>query len=589
MFQSQPVCSGRACVRVGYMEAMPPEPEPAPVLAPAPAPEPAASASADTAARAKAVLAASAAARAKASSGIKAPTVTGARPVHSSGAQRKQRLRGKGKKEGCTIGMDRDRRIVCRSGEKEFRIPRALVPALLVVLLLLLFVRSGTEGEHIASAEHVHSYSGSLDGAALTVLASTVSTLSGVAPGALFVPIFIAVEGLSPHDAIPLALATTLGGAAAVVVRDWTKPHPLHPQRKLIDFHAAALLAPPVAAGSVAGVYADKVLPPWMLTLLLTATLLFFTVKAAREGRDALAPLDPLAPPPVTAPAVDLEAAAAAAAAAGGAQEPGAAASEHSSLQRLAAVSAVLLGGTVLQAVAPCGGTIFWMGLALIFFVLAAVGGLHAQAAIATHATRVATNYGYMTGDVQWDETTTVNAAVKAVGGGVATGLLGLGTGPTTIPTVSLLGMLPVVSAPTTASVTAVASFGGCCQYMLVGLLGPGLVIWQAMLGFLGVVVGQQITAKKLLDLPTAAGLPPGGGGSVVGGRDAAQAQGRALLGGAVVVGVCTLLLMRHGLHEVSGHGLRGFRPICADKRFYHSEFVQSAVKAAGAAAGGGG
>ena len=467
------------------------------------------------AARAKAVLAASAAAREKvirsgsashslglsrarsltrprtlsAQSSLGTVRVTGARAVQTTGVERKQRLRNKGKKEGCTIGIDRDRRIVCRSGAKEFRIPRALLPVVLVVFLLLLFIRSGTKEEHVAAAEQLHSYSGSLDGAALTVLASTVSTLSGVAPGALFVPIFIAVEGLNPHDAIPLALATTLGGAVAVAVRDWTKAHPLHPERRLIDTHAVALLAPPVAAGSIMGVYADKILPPWVLTLLLTATLLFFTAKAAREGRDALAPVDPLAPPAASAPSLDLEAAAAAGNV-GGSVRPSTT-DESGSRKALAVVSGVLLGGAVLQALAPCGGTVFWAALASMLFVLAGVGGWHAQAAIATHTTRVATNYVYVVGDIQWDETTTVDAAVKAVGGGIATGLLGLGTGPTTIPTASLLGLLPVVSAPTTAFITAVASLGGCCQYLQLGLLSPWLTIWQVLLGFTGVVPSQ--------------------------------------------------------------------------------------------------
>ena len=87
--------------------------------------------------------------------------------------------------------------------------------------------------------------------------------------------------------------------------------------------------------------------------------------------------------------------------------------------------------------------------------------------------------------------------------------------------------------------------------------------------------MGQQITANKLLPAQFQQGQFQQGGGGF-GGRDAAaQARGRALLAGAVVIGVCTLLLMRHGLHEVSTHGLRGFRPICADKRFYHSEAEQ--------------
>ena len=185
----------------------------------------------------------------------------------------------------------------------------------------------------------------------------------------------------------------------------------------------------------------------------------------------------------------------------------------------------------------------------------------------------MATNHVYISGDIHWDETTVVNAAVKAVGGGIATGLLGLGTGPTTIPTSSLLGLLPLVSTPTTAFITAFASLGGCCQYMQLGLLSPGLAIWQVLLGFMGVVGGQQITVRKLLPSPLQHST---GGASGLGGRDAvAQAKGRALVAGAAVIGTCTLLLMRHGLYEVSTHGLRGFRPICADKRFYHSEIKQ--------------
>ena len=74
-------------------------------------------------------------------------------------------------------------------------------------------------------------------------------------------------------------------------------------------------------------------------------------------------------------------------------------------------------------------------------------------------------------------------------------------------------------------------------------------------------VLGQWIAAKQ----------PPGGGTVAGGGRERAAAAGRAMPVAAAVVGLCTLLLMRHGLQEVSGHGLRGFRPVCADERFYHA------------------
>ena len=412
-------------------------------------------------------------------------SATGVRPAMTPGSA--GRRKKKKPKEGCSVGMDRDRRFVCRSGEKEFRVPRVVVPLALVVLLAIVFVRRGTAGDHIARAEQQRAYAGSLDGAVLTVLAYAGATLGGVPPGALFVPIFIAVEGLSPHDAIPLSLATTLGGAAAAVLRDLTKPHPLRPHRKLLDFHTAALLAPPVAAGTVAGVYVNKILPPWMLTLLLTATLLFFTVKAAREGREILAPADPLAAAAgVAAGAADVEAPPATV---GGTPLDSLVADEANDTaarQRLLAAGGTLLGFAVLQAVAPCGGMLFYAALLAVFFSLAGVGLWHAQQTVATHAARVQAGFVYAPGDIEWDESKAANGASKGLAGGVATGALGLGTGPTVVPTASLMGLLPAVSAPTTAAITALAAFAGCMHFAVVGLLGF-IALWQAVLGFCGV------------------------------------------------------------------------------------------------------
>lgn len=49
-------------------------------------------------------------------------------------------------------------------------------------------------------------------------------------------------------------------------------------------------------------------------------------------------------------------------------------------------------------------------------------------------------------GDVEWDEPTLVSASLKALRAGLAAGVLGLGAGPTILPTQRLLGMPPTVS-----------------------------------------------------------------------------------------------------------------------------------------------
>jgi hypothetical protein len=95
--------------------------------------------------------------------------------------------------------------------------------------------------------------------------------------------------------------------------------------------------------------------------------------------------------------------------------------------QKLAAVSAVLLAGTIVQAIAPCGGAFYWLGAGGPIFVLAVsprnnlqllvidgpilrdslcfqgVGLWHAQGTIAAHVVHAATpGFVYAAGDIKW-------------------------------------------------------------------------------------------------------------------------------------------------------------------------------------------
>jgi hypothetical protein len=58
---------------------------------------------------------------------------------------------------------------------------------------------------------------------------------------------------------------------------------------RVVDCRWMVLLASPrlaLQAGTIAGVYIDKLLPPWMLTMLLTVALIFIASKTARRACD---------------------------------------------------------------------------------------------------------------------------------------------------------------------------------------------------------------------------------------------------------------------------------------------------------------
>ena len=459
-------------------------------------------------------------------------------PITAAKRARAAKLARK-KPKNCAVGMDREKRIVVHCAGKSGRVPRAILPMALVVVLMVIFVRSGTSQTHIAKAEVRGAYRGSIDGALLTVLAGAVGTLGEVSSGAFFVPLFIAVEGLSPHDAIPLSIATILGAAVVNLVRDYSLVHPLRPHRKLIDFETATTLAPCVAAGTLFGVYVDKLLPPWMLTLLLTATLLFVTVKTARQGRAELR--DPLA---LMDPSLHTGAAgvddgdddddgggdteegagtgliASEAIAAAGNPSPqqqgvaqlatleGSSAAAERTLQLMAGAT---LAASAVQGMAQvsggCGGAVFFAGPVACVFAFIGAGVQHSTALLESHAKKqqVASGFEYARGDIQWTETVLTGACAKALWSGAVAGSLGLGAGPTVLPSPRVLGMLPAVSAATSALVTGMASFVGVTQFVVVGLLPPALGLWQCMLGALGSMIGSQIRRHKLLTMTPAA------------------------------------------------------------------------------------
>ena len=73
-------------------------------------------------------------------------------PITAAKRARAAKL-AKKKHKNCAVGIDREKRIVVHCAGKSGRVPRAIVPMVLVAVLLVIFVRSGTREAHIARRE----------------------------------------------------------------------------------------------------------------------------------------------------------------------------------------------------------------------------------------------------------------------------------------------------------------------------------------------------------------------------------------------------------------------------------------------------
>jgi uncharacterized membrane protein YfcA len=120
-------------------------------------------------------------------------------------------------------------------------------------------------------------------GSLLAFVVCALAAGGGIGGGGVLVPVFIAFVGFSPRDAIPLSKATIFGGAIANIILNYRKRHPLA-DRPLIDYNASLVLEPMTLAGTLFGVYLNKVLPPSVTLLVLLLTLYIMLWRTTKKG-----------------------------------------------------------------------------------------------------------------------------------------------------------------------------------------------------------------------------------------------------------------------------------------------------------------
>merc|ERR1712178_675108 len=89
--------------------------------------------------------------------------------------------------------------------------------------------------------------------------------------------------GFTIKAAIPLSSATILVGAIFHISRNVWRRHP-KADRPLIDWTFISLMQPMLIAGAVVGSFLNKIVPDWVLAILLFIILTFTALRTFKNG-----------------------------------------------------------------------------------------------------------------------------------------------------------------------------------------------------------------------------------------------------------------------------------------------------------------
>ena len=109
------------------------------------------------------------------------------------------------------------------------------------------------------------------------------------------------------------------------------------------------------------------------------------------------------------------------------------------------------------------------------------------------HRIRERRGYRFVEGDVRWDARGVRLYPLVSSLAGVAAGLLGIGGGMVVGPLMLEMGMLPTVSAATSAFMILFTSSSTVVQFLLLGMCRLDYTLWYGTIGMLGTAVGQQV------------------------------------------------------------------------------------------------
>lgn len=331
-----------------------------------------------------------------------------------------------------------------------------------------------------------------------------VAAGGGIGGGGILVPIYILVMDFSPKKAIPLSNVTILGGSLSNMYLNSKKRHP-NADRPCIDYDLANLMEPLTIAGAVVGTVLNKLLVPWIITVLLVIVLGLTTFNTLRKAmalyRKESVAFNELAPIETSSTASDgvkmqLSGSGKKYGAVNGHDvdmkdeddecvdelaEAGAESKlvalleeeRHIPWDRVTVLVICFIGTSILSLLkgeaVTCASVAYWVLTFMPVPFAIGVGMYVRHKLLKTSEYKKEIGYKHMEGDVVWDSRTTLVYPVICSVAGVFAGLFGIGGGIVKGPLMLEMQVHPAVASATAAYMIFFTSFSASFSYAFLG------------------------------------------------------------------------------------------------------------------------
>lgn len=328
-------------------------------------------------------------------------------------------------------------------------------------------------------------------GSGLIVLMSALANSTGIGGGEIMVPLLILLFFFETHLAIPLSLMIMLGSSFINTVLRIPRRHPAV-DRPLISYDIVAYTLCPLLLGSTLGVLINRVVPDWLILLLVTALLFYLTVqismktvetldytsKSRRSSFNFVVTVvdaeDKIRFPAVESRIFPLKPCLA------------------MTFIYIFALGSIYLRGDV-ESLSPIGiqycSLGFWSFMSFRAFVLVIISMLGIRHLMKNTQEMIEVNYQF-THDVMWNLKNTLFLAGIGLIGGLGVGMLGIGGGAIMNPALLYLGMRPDVAHATAGAMVMLTSSVTLFQYSFAGMIYMDYAIWFFFLSVVGASIG---------------------------------------------------------------------------------------------------